>query len=243
MADDAKPGSDIIGAVAQLYRSEVARAEGWRARLDTTTNWALTTTAAVISFGLGTSTSHHAVILIGMLLVLNFLFIESRRYRSWDVYLRRVRLLETGFYSPMMRGEPLDERKLRELAMNLESPRIQVPILTAIAQRIKRAYGPVFATLLAAWAVKLSVHDAHNTGTMIERMHVGHIPGTAVGGVVAVIYFVLFLLTAWSVASRPPLTELHSKRRPTRPLRQVFVKKPPQPLAKRVVREEPQHHP
>ena len=33
-------------AIGQLYRGELGRSDRWRMRLDTTTNWALTTTAA-----------------------------------------------------------------------------------------------------------------------------------------------------------------------------------------------------
>lgn len=214
--------ASLVGALAHLYRGEVARAEGWRARLDTTTNWALTTAAAVISFGLGTTASPHAVILIGMYMVLNFLLIEARRYRSWDVYLRRVRLLESSLFAPMLRGEPVEVHRLRELAAAMEAPRIQVSFSTALAQRLKRAYGPVFGVLLAAWAVKLMLLGP-NEG-ILARMRVGRVPGALVAAVVCLTYLALLALVGLSVAVRPPSTELRPARRKQRPLREVFMR-------------------
>src|SRR5438132_3762698 len=102
-------------AVAQLYRGEVSRSDRWRTRLDTTTNWALTTTAAVISFGFASASTSHVPLLVGIWMVLTFLFIEARRYRYYDLWNRRLRLLEDGYWAPTLRGEPIDPDAMREL--------------------------------------------------------------------------------------------------------------------------------
>ena len=74
MAGDTSLDTQKMAAnLAHLYRGEMARADAWRARLDTTTNWALTTTAAVVTLGLGSPEITHAVFLVGMYLVINFL--------------------------------------------------------------------------------------------------------------------------------------------------------------------------
>jgi uncharacterized membrane protein len=44
--------SDATSALIHLYRAEVGRLTAYRVRLDTTTNWAITTSALVISFTL-----------------------------------------------------------------------------------------------------------------------------------------------------------------------------------------------
>ena len=95
-------------AMAQLYRGELGRSDRWRTRLDTTTNWALTTTAAVISFGFGSVGSSHVTLLVGIWMVMTFLVIEARRYRYYDLWNRRVRLMEDGYWAPMLRREPVD---------------------------------------------------------------------------------------------------------------------------------------
>jgi uncharacterized membrane protein len=142
--------SPSVAALVQLYRGEVARGDAWRARLDSTTNWALTTAAAVVSFGLGSASSPHAVFLAGIYLVLNFLLIEASRYQKWDVFLRRVRLLETGLFVPLLREEPPDRPTLRELSQMLDAPRLEVPFWVALAQRIRPGYGAVLGVLLVA---------------------------------------------------------------------------------------------
>src|SRR4051812_36695977 len=67
--------------LAQLYRGELSRSDRWRMRLDTTSNWALTTTAGVISYAFSNASTSHVVLLLGISLVLTFLALEARRYR------------------------------------------------------------------------------------------------------------------------------------------------------------------
>src|SRR5262249_58507459 len=49
-------------------------------------------------------TSPLPMVLVG-LLVSVFLLFEARRYRYFNVWRARARLLETDFYAPMIRGE------------------------------------------------------------------------------------------------------------------------------------------
>jgi len=73
--------SDFTNSMVHMYRAEVARASVWRQRLDSTTNWAVLTTAAALSFAFGSEQTSHIVILLSTMLVTLFLFIEARRYR------------------------------------------------------------------------------------------------------------------------------------------------------------------
>ncbi len=218
-----------VAALMQLYRAEVARADTWRSRLDATTNWALTTTAAVISFGLGSESASPAVFLAGMFLVVNFLVIEARRYRAWDVYLRRVRLMEAGLYAPMLRGEQVERDSMRELASMLSAPRIVIAYWSALAQRAKRAYAPVLVVLLVAWIVKLiGPRREHRTlAAIIDQAHVSFVPGALVLAIVLTIYLGLGVLMAWSLYSAPPATELRPAPRRKRSLKEAFVKRGP----------------
>src|SRR4028118_783619 len=67
-------------ALVHLYRGEVSRANTWRARLDGTTNWAVLTTGATLSFAFSSRDNTHVMILLNSLLIGFFLFIEARRY-------------------------------------------------------------------------------------------------------------------------------------------------------------------
>ena len=68
-------------AMVHFYRGEIQRANTWRNRLDTTTNWAVVATGAAISFALSNPANHYGVIILNTLLVTLFLWIEARRYR------------------------------------------------------------------------------------------------------------------------------------------------------------------
>ncbi|HEX6510891.1 MAG TPA: DUF2270 domain-containing protein [Chloroflexota bacterium] len=90
-------------ALVHLYRAEVTKTNTWRQRLDTTTNWAVVTTGAAISFALGDKDlQRHIVILLTSLLVTFFMLLEARRYRHYDVWQTRVHLLESHFFARLL---------------------------------------------------------------------------------------------------------------------------------------------
>src|SRR5215469_9203781 len=94
-----------IGALAHLYRGEVYRSTVWRTRLDSTTNWAVVTTGIALSATYSSaSASPLPMVLVGLLVTV-FLLFEARRYRYFNVWRARARLLETDLYAPMISGE------------------------------------------------------------------------------------------------------------------------------------------
>jgi uncharacterized membrane protein len=238
--------------MAQLYRGELGRSDRWRTRLDTTSNWALTTTAAVISFGFANRAQSHVTILVGIWLVVTFLIIEARRYRYYDLWIHRVRLLEDGFWAPMLRREPVDQDAIRELAQELSRPQIHLSFFSALATRINRAYGSLLVILLLTWFVKIYSHPepARSLREVFDRAHMGVVPGSVV--VLALLAFTLFfvLLYISSVVSRAPMGELRPRPRTRRlALAEMFFRPYalPQPRRPRRTsaarRSEPPHAP
>src|SRR3974390_738784 len=94
-----------IGALAHLYRGEVYRSTVWRTRLDSTTNWAVVTTGIALSATYSVADGSPLPLVLVGLLVTVFLLFEARRYRYFNVWRARARLLETDFYAPIIRGE------------------------------------------------------------------------------------------------------------------------------------------
>ena len=94
-----------IGALAHLYRGEVYRSTVWRTRLDSSTNWAVVTTGIALSATYSNAEASPLPMVLVGLLVTVFLLFEARRYRYFNVWRARARLLETDFYAPMIRGE------------------------------------------------------------------------------------------------------------------------------------------
>lgn len=185
---------EYISAMVHLYRGELNRANTWRIRLDTSTNWAILAVIGILTFAFGSAEHSHASILVGMLLVLHFLTLEARRYRLFDVWRHRLRMIEENFYGPLL------TRDLQSPAANwgklvagdLLNPCFKITYLQAFRNRFLRNYAVIFAVLLAAWVVKVMIHDQAPGVTGLERFGIGPVPGLVTVGLVAAIY--LFLL-------------------------------------------------
>ncbi len=98
---------EYISAIVHLYRGELYRATSWRIRLDNTTNWAVLTTAGLLSLSFGAASHSHVVLLVGMALISVFWAFEARRYRFADIWYSRVRKIEENFYGPILRRDPV----------------------------------------------------------------------------------------------------------------------------------------
>ena len=86
--------------LAHLYRGEMYRSKVWRTRLDATTNWAVVTTGVAISVTFSSAENSPLPLVLVVLLDLVFLAIEARRYRYFDIWRTRVRMMETSMYAP-----------------------------------------------------------------------------------------------------------------------------------------------
>src|SRR5262249_47443460 len=129
-----------IGALAHLYRGEVYRSTAWRTRLDSTTNWAVVTTGIALSATFSSAEASPLPMVLVGLIVSVFLLFEARRYRYFNVWRARTRLLETDFYAPMIRGEGirLGAGWTELLAKDYCEPRYHVSFARAIGRRLRR---------------------------------------------------------------------------------------------------------
>jgi uncharacterized membrane protein len=189
-----------IGAIAHLYRGEVYRSTVWRTRLDNTTNWAVVTTGIALSATYASANASPLPLVLVGLLVVVFLMFEARRYRFFNVWRARARLLETDFFVPMLLGEGIrpnsDWTKL--LAKDYREPRYHISFSLAVGRRLRRSYAPIQAIQAVAYYAKLAIHPTamHNFADLWERAAIGPVPGQLV--VLAGIFFhgswVAFLL-------------------------------------------------
>lgn len=192
------PG-EINTAMVHFYRGEVQRANTWRNRLDTTTNWAVLTAGATLSFAFGDRTAPHFVILINSVLVSFFLFMEARRYRYYEIWSSRVRLLETGYFAQLLTPDPEngDEEWAAMLASDLMTPHFTISEWEAVGRRLRRNYLWIFALLALAWNLKVYVHP-YPAGTFdefVSRASVGLVAGSVVL-TVGVIFNITILIFA-----------------------------------------------
>jgi uncharacterized membrane protein len=197
-----------LGAIAHLYRAEVFRSTNWRSRLDNTTNWAVVTLGLALSL---TFASEEAtalpLILVGLLAML-FLGLEARRYRYFNVWRARARLMETDFYAPMLRGQG----GMRDgcwdalLAEDLLQPRFHISYARAVGRRLRRNYAWIFLIQIVTYTAKIAVHPTPLSGLsdVLERAAIGPVPGWAVlaGGALFHASWMTLGLATWLVERR-----------------------------------------
>lgn len=173
-----------IGAIAHLYRGEMYRSKIWRTRLDTTTNWAIVTTGIALSLTFADErASPLPLVLVGLLVVV-FLLFEARRYRYFDVWRVRVRVMEKHFYGPMLRGQGIrvDNGWNETLARDYQGLQFHIGFREALGRRLRRNYAWILGIQLIAYLGKVTIHPdpLNSLAELWDRTAIGPIPGQIV---------------------------------------------------------------
>mgnify|MGYP000421626903 CR=1 FL=1 len=193
----ARDRSDFLSLMGHFYRGEMGRTTSWRTRIDRTTNWAVVVTATLLTWAFSGDSRPHYVLLVGMVMVTIFLWIESRRYRMYDIWRSRVRLLEENVFANALDPEGVEQDNWRELLSDdLREPTIKTPQFEALGRRLKRVYFPLLTILGAAWLVRLAVFAPTETG-IVQTAGVGSVSGELILLTVGVAYGCMVLLTVW----------------------------------------------
>jgi uncharacterized membrane protein len=120
------------------------------------------------------------MVLVGLLVTV-FLLFEARRYRYFNVWRARARLLETDFYAPMIRGEGVtrDSSWTELLANDYRDPHYHISYSRAIGRRLRRTYAWIFAIQAMAYYGKLAIHPTPlvTLADVWKRAAIGPIPG------------------------------------------------------------------
>lgn len=232
--------SEFTTAMVHLFRAEVQRANVWRQRLDTTTNWAVVTTGAVISFAFTQTRAGHIVILLNALLVTIFLNMEARRYRYYELWASRVRLMETDFYASML-VPPFHPSPdwAESLAETLLIPHFPISLLEAIGRRLRRNYLWIYAIIGLSWLANLWLipTPVQTLRDFIARGAVGSLPGPFVFGLTLLFYAIIVAVAVLTVrlqqasgeilprfsVSDPSITSLRAWFRPSTRRRQLLT--------------------
>ena len=200
--DEGQPTLDEQDAVAGLtgnfYRGEVERTASWRSRLDQTTNWAVVVVGAILTWAFSSADNPHYVILIGVFGVTAFLVMEANRYREYDVWRNRVRVLQTDLYAEMY-SPSSDGGSDWQTALgdDLRNPTFHLTLREALTHRLRRSYLALLLLLLAAWIARITAFETSESWT--ETASILGISGTAVVATVGLFYVVLVLIAAVSL--------------------------------------------
>lgn len=198
--------SEMITALSHYYRGEVSRSIAWRERLDRTTNWAVGAAAAFMGFAFSHPEIHHSLFLFAIALVYTLLYVEARRYRFFDAYEYRVRLLHQFFIYGILQGKLDVEGNLfwvAELASDLRYPQYKMDLSYAIGRRMKANYAYIFGILIAGWLTKIKIHpvSAHSWRQFLDHAALEAIPGWVTLSLIFL--FAAHIVVLLSLASKP----------------------------------------
>jgi uncharacterized membrane protein len=197
--------SEFTTAMVHLFRAEIQRANVWRQRLDTTTNWAVVTTGAAISFAFTQGQGSHIVILLNILLVTIFLIMEARRYRYYELWASRVRLMETDFYAAMLVPPFHPSPDWAEtLAESLLTPHFPISIWEATGRRLRRNYLWIYTIVGLSWMANLWLMPTpvNDLAHFVARAGIGGLSGQIVLVLVAVYLSLLSILAIFTLNLR-----------------------------------------
>ncbi|AGB36899.1 DUF2270 domain-containing protein [Natronococcus occultus] len=183
-----------LGSVAaHLYRGEMERMVEWRDRLDTTTNWAVTVMSAIVAYAFSGEVSH-AVILAGLIMGTVFLFIEARRFRDYDIWRSRVRVIQENLFANALDPSQGIEREAwrAELSRDYREPERNISYRGAFSHRLRRVYLPLITAMLVGWVFHVWAFNPDET--FLEGATLPGVSGTLVTAAVALYYATLLVL-------------------------------------------------
>ncbi len=199
--------SEMLSLLQQYYRGEMSQSATFLGRLDLTVDWAIAVVTAILALSFESRGSY--LLLIGMVALSMFLIFDVRRYRMYDAYRARVRLIEENVLANAFdpEGVPLTNWR-EEIANDLKHPTYKVSYIETLARRLKRIYLPLLVLLGLAWLFRITIFVPDETWN--ETAAIPGIPGEIVVSIVGVFYVVLFVLTFWP-RERKAKGEFHGK--------------------------------
>lgn len=191
-----------VNAMIHFYRGELGRIMIWRQRLDVTTTWAITSTTSIITVAFTFPNVPHIVFFFNLAFVWMLLWIEARRYRFYDAFRGRVRMLESHFLVPMVSQSQnlLDGEWRRLVCEDLILPSFKISKLEAVGRRMKRNYVFIFAIIMVAWTLKVFVHapqPINNFSAFYHSLSVHALPAWFAGTVFFGTIIVVTTLMLW----------------------------------------------
>jgi uncharacterized membrane protein len=173
-----------MGMLSHLYRGEMYRSKIWRTRLDATTNWAVATTGIALSVSFSSPSNSPLPLVLVALMALVFLAIEARRYRYFDIWRTRVRLMETSIFVPLLRLEGIrtESRWNEELARDYERLHFNISFWEAAGRRLRRNYSFLFAVQAISYLAKICIHptEVRSLDQLWAHAAIGPVPGELV---------------------------------------------------------------
>src|SRR5207244_12277057 len=136
---------------------------------------------AIITIAFSTREVPHIIFCVNRAIVWVLRWIEARRYRLYDAFRARVRMLEAHFLVPMVmeNREMLQGEWKKLVCEDLILPCFKITKLEAIGRRLKRNYMFIFILILMAWLTKIFLNASAPINDFVSFYHalrLGHCP-------------------------------------------------------------------
>ena len=189
-----------VNAMSHFYRGELGRIMAWRGRLDNTTNWAITTTSTIFTVAFSLRDVPHIIFFFNISIVWVMLWIEARRYRFYDAFRARVRMLEAHFLVPIVaQSSSLLQGEWQKLVCeDLLLPSFKISKFEAVGRRLKRNYAFIFVIILVAWTTKIFLH-AEPKITSFHSFYLAMHVGTSIPSWLVAAMFILTFVSVLGV--------------------------------------------
>ncbi len=194
--------SNYVTAMSHFYRGEMSRIMAWRARLDTTTTWAITSTTTIFTVAFSFREVPHIIFFFNLCIVSIMLWIEARRYRFYDAFRARVRMLEVHFLVPvlMQNTQMLQGEWQKLVGEDLLLPSFKISRFEAVGRRLKRNYLFIYLVILVAWVTKIFIHSREPITGLVGFYHalaVSGFPSWAVAALFVMTFGTVIGITAY----------------------------------------------
>ncbi|WP_222918759.1 DUF2270 domain-containing protein [Natrinema sp. SYSU A 869] len=197
----------LLGVLPHFYRGEVSQANSAQDRIDRTTDWSITLLAALLSLVFSSQNMPAFLLLIGMFILLVFLFYEVRRYRFYDHWRARVRFVQENVFANALEPTGVEHPAWREeLSDDLRHPTFKVSTREALSRRIRRVYGLLFAVAGVGWVFKVTMFTPGQQWT--EAAELPGLHGAIVAGFLGLFFVSVIAIGLWP-GGREAKGEIH----------------------------------
>lgn len=224
-ADDAETGDErdrtigdrvagdpdaFLELLPHFYRGEVAQMNAAQDRIDRTTDWAIALMGALLSVVYSSASMPAYLLLVGLVAMCVFLAFEVRRYRFYDVWRSRVRLLQENVFANAFDPVGPDQDDWRvQMRADLRQPTFKVSWLESLSRRIRRVYALLFSVMGIAWVAKVTLFTPESRWQ--EAAELPGVPGTAVAAALAAWFLLVYALALWP-SDRRAMGEIYGVR-------------------------------
>lgn len=206
---------DYAATMVHFYRGELGRMMIWRQRFDTTTHWAIIGLTGIVSFAWNHVEGSNFLFLFANAILYLLLTIEARRYRFYDAYRARVRMLESHFIFPVvtLSSKRLEGDWRRQMGEDLILPSYKISFLEALARRFRRNYIWIYLILTGTWVVHtLEVRKADSLRTFISEFCSNQpLPDYVFLSILGIFYLYLIFLYIFGHCRRTALGEFQKR--------------------------------